>query len=397
MKPYKILFITHEAKRSGAPLLLLRLLEWLKCNKNISFDILIIENGILANDFSKLGKTYHWSFDRHLFNFIKNTEARRLIRLISRILLLAPNLIKQFIMKNSLIKNKYDIVFFNSLASLKLAPTIHKNFNCPKICHVTELNYSANNICNIYKYRNFLPKINLYITVSNLVSQFLECELGIPNENIQKISSFSGKIKQQSNKQILRNILNIPDNAFVVYASGNIHWIKGTDVFIQLAAQVNKITDTNIYFIWVGGCEHSEYMAQLLYDISHLGLMKTIKITGQLEEPWPYYAASDLFVLTSREDAFPQVALEAAMLSIPCVCFDGVSGVRDFVNDKTGSLVPYLDIDQMAKEIVYYYKNPDILMEKGNNIRRAVDFYTFKHTGNQFYDAFKKVVQESEI
>ncbi|MCQ8130036.1 glycosyltransferase family 4 protein [Methylomonas rivi] len=236
--------------------------------------------------------------------------------------------------------------------------------------------------------------MNLCIPVSNLVAQFLECELSIPKENIYKISSFSGELKQQSNKQTLRNSLNIPDKAFVVYASGNIHWIKGTDVFIQLAAQVKKTTDTNIYFIWVGGCEHSEYMTQLLYDISHLSLVKTVKITGQLEEPWPYYAASDLFVLTSREDAFPQVALEAAMLGIPCVCFDGVSGVRDFINDKTGSLVPYLDIEQMANEIIYYYKNPDILTEKGNNIRRAVDFYTFKHTGNQFYDAFRKVVNK---
>ena len=41
----KILFICHDACRTGAPLLLLNMLRWLKANSDLSFEVLLMKDG----------------------------------------------------------------------------------------------------------------------------------------------------------------------------------------------------------------------------------------------------------------------------------------------------------------------------------------------------------------
>ena len=41
----KILFISHDAGRTGAPLLLLNMLKWLKGNRDLSFEVLLMKDG----------------------------------------------------------------------------------------------------------------------------------------------------------------------------------------------------------------------------------------------------------------------------------------------------------------------------------------------------------------
>ena len=61
-KKCKILFISHEATRTGAPILLLNFLNWLKKNSDIEIEILFKESkgnkGALINEFKTLGNVY---------------------------------------------------------------------------------------------------------------------------------------------------------------------------------------------------------------------------------------------------------------------------------------------------------------------------------------------------
>ena len=47
----RILFISHEATRTGAPFVLLYLMQWLKQNTNYEADVLLLKGGPLAADF----------------------------------------------------------------------------------------------------------------------------------------------------------------------------------------------------------------------------------------------------------------------------------------------------------------------------------------------------------
>src|SRR6266404_7553547 len=57
-----ILFVSHDASRSGAPIALLRLLQWLKTNGTYPFSILLASGGELTPAFSELAET--WSIDQ---------------------------------------------------------------------------------------------------------------------------------------------------------------------------------------------------------------------------------------------------------------------------------------------------------------------------------------------
>ena len=65
------------------------------------------------------------------------------------------------------------------------------------------------------------------------------------------------------------------------------------------------------------------------------------------------YSASSVYALTSREDPFPTVALEALSVGVPVVAFEDSGGIPGFlVKESVGRVVPYCDVPAMAQAIV---------------------------------------------
>src|ERR1700746_1424195 len=62
MATSSVLFVVHEASRSGAPIALLRFLRWFKKNSARPCSILLLSDGELAPSFGELAET--WSIDR---------------------------------------------------------------------------------------------------------------------------------------------------------------------------------------------------------------------------------------------------------------------------------------------------------------------------------------------
>jgi glycosyltransferase involved in cell wall biosynthesis len=56
----------------------------------------------------------------------------------------------------------------------------------------------------------------------------------------------------------------------------------------------------------------------------------------------------DVFALTSREDPFPLVMLEAGACHVPTVCFARAGGGPEFVVDKPALVAPFLDVAGFA-------------------------------------------------
>ena len=54
----QILFISHDASRTGAPILLLNFLRWFKQNTDIPFRIILAKTGELEPYFKELAPTF---------------------------------------------------------------------------------------------------------------------------------------------------------------------------------------------------------------------------------------------------------------------------------------------------------------------------------------------------
>ena len=89
-------------------------------------------------------------------------------------------------------------------------------------------------------------------------------------------------------------------------------------------------------------------------------------------KPSDYLAAADVFALTSREDPYPLVCLEAAALEKPIVCFASAGGAPEFVEEDCGFVVPYLDMMAMANRVVSLLDSGDCRLTMGMAARRKV-------------------------
>lgn len=161
--------------------------------------------------------------------------------------------------------------------------------------------------------------------------------------------------------------LGIPADSLIVGASGTIEWRKAPDLFVQLAAAIGRRRPgLPVQFVWVGGATPADVrVRELLYDVRGLGMDGRVHFLGARSQPADYFSIFDVFVLTSREDPYPLVCLEAAALQKPIVCFDGAGGEKEFVEDDCGFVVPYHDVEAMADRCVLLLESAELRARLG--------------------------------
>jgi glycosyltransferase involved in cell wall biosynthesis len=150
----------------------------------------------------------------------------------------------------------------------------------------------------------------------------------------------------------LRTSMGIPEDAFVVGASGMIDLRKAPDLFVRLAWELGRRdVAAPVHLIWVGGTLGGPIWGPVAEDLRRLGLEGHVHFTGPTDHPLDAFSLCDLFVLPSREDAFPLACLEAGGLGVPIVCFD-TGGMPELVGPSGGGVVvPYPDVGLMADTV----------------------------------------------
>lgn len=83
-----------------------------------------------------------------------------------------------------------------------------------------------------------------------------------------------------------------------------------------------------------------------------LGLSDKVAFPGFFLDPWPYYAAANLFVLSSDYEGFANVVAEALYAGLRVVSTDCIAGPREILdNGRFGALVPVGSVDDLAAAI----------------------------------------------
>jgi glycosyltransferase involved in cell wall biosynthesis len=155
-----------------------------------------------------------------------------------------------------------------------------------------------------------------------------------------------------------------------IAGSGTLNWIKGPDLFLQLARTLRQ-RRPDVYFVWVGGGPSSD-VAQFEHDVRQAKLEDRVRLTGSVSRPADYLGAANIFVLTSRQDSYAIVCLEAAALGKPIICFADAGGMPEFVEEDCGFVVPYLDIVAMADRAISLLDSPECRLTMGAAVQRKV-------------------------
>jgi glycosyltransferase involved in cell wall biosynthesis len=108
-------------------------------------------------------------------------------------------------------------------------------------------------------------------------------------------------------------------------------------------------------------------------DIKKANLENKIKFLPPSSEMTCFYQSLDIFLLTSREDPYPLVVLEAANASVPVICFKNAGGSPEFIEKSNGGIcVDYLDLEAMGNAVIHYYNNNSEREKAGSNAKKRL-------------------------
>jgi glycosyltransferase involved in cell wall biosynthesis len=357
--PLRILFISHDAHIAGAQLLLLNTVEWLSRNTDHEIKMVFLESGELYQKFWHMVPTFYW-----------------------------PKLLQQFPGQGDLKKNlkevigDVDLIYGNTVVAARIygALTI---FNAPVITHVHELETTIKNMLGPAELSGLHKYSNAYIACSPPVSENLIKNHQAASKQLVTINAFidgSRLIKNKQTKKALRKKLKLTGGSFSIFGCGTINWRKGTDLFIDAAIELKRRGCLDFNFYWIGQnlwdddllAESAPKWAEIEKKITDNGLAGTISFLGLKSFPQQYFAAGDVFFLSSREDPFPLAALESAACKMPVICFENSGGIPGLIGKDAGFVVPSGDISAVADHLIFFKENPEQLIEKGELARKKV-------------------------
>ncbi|MDI1255169.1 MAG: glycosyltransferase [Flavobacterium sp.] len=129
---------------------------------------------------------------------------------------------------------------------------------------------------------------------------------------------------------------SISDNTKFVLAAGSMNVDnKQFDKLIAAYAK-SKLPSNGISFFILGEGENIDKYQELA---EKLGVKKEVVFKGFVENPFPYYKNALFFVLSSRNEGFPNVLVEALATGTPVVSFDCFSGPNEIVKNKENGLL----------------------------------------------------------
>jgi glycosyltransferase involved in cell wall biosynthesis len=144
----------------------------------------------------------------------------------------------------------------------------------------------------------------------------------------------------------------------IVLGAGFFHMRKGIELFVQTAAEVRRQMGDDIRFVWVGdGYDpkgDSRYSVWLSEAAKRLDLEHVVSFFPPQGNLNAFFELTDVFFLSSRLDPFPNVVLDALKAGKSVVCFERATGAAELFTSGTarGAAVAYCDVKEAADAIV---------------------------------------------
>ena len=289
-----------------------------------------------------------------------------------------------------------DLVYSNTITNGALVSQLDRP-RVPVITHAHEMSYWIER-SGADNWQRVMKQTTRFIAASRAVKDNLTGKFRVPPHLVDVVHEFIPKADGVLGETGgIRRQMGIPEDAFIIGGSGNESWRKGRDFFVQLAANVHRmLPSTNVHFLWVGCTGDAEDLQRLIYDSIQAGVGDRVHWTGEVTDPERYFSEFDLFAMVSREDPFPLVCLETALLEKPILCFAGAGGVSELVEEDAGFVVPYLDLQAMACRVVDLVKNPLLTAKLGKRAKdKVLERHTIEQAGPMILDIIERELKRA--
>ena len=300
----KIIIVVHDLHKHGAQYLSLNMARTLKQRFGYEVAIIAGEDGALHGEFSSLGPIY--VVDEH--------SANNVVAALSE-----DGFAKAI--ANSAASGWISRHF--AKADIRFVGLVHE---LPSIIDAMHLESSLE-VFDQYAETIIFPSL----IVSQRDSEATGIEWRRPTilpQGLYKRDSFATLAERETARRSVVQRLNLPDNARITLGAGYADHRKGVDTFIQWGVALAALRP-DVHSVWIGKIDPlmQPACAELLEATGDLA--GNIHFPGFVEDTEEFYAAADLYALTSREDPFPSTALEALAGGAPVIMAAGTGGIED--------------------------------------------------------------------
>ncbi|MFX1695337.1 rhamnan synthesis F family protein [Paraburkholderia sp. A1RO-1] len=182
-------------------------------------------------------------------------------------------------------------------------------------------------------------------------------------DTVQKKSELANAIAERGRKP------------FIVLGAGTVEYRKGVDLFIATASEIRRIDpEADILMVWVGRIVdvYRQYADYIEEQIEQSDLKKRVLLAEATPDLEEIYQLADTCFISSRLDPLPNIAIDAMAVGLPVLCFEKASGVAEnMVGDELTRqyVLPFLNTEEAARRIVELYRAPELRMELSNRMR----------------------------
>jgi glycosyltransferase involved in cell wall biosynthesis len=359
-----ILIVSHEASRTGAPILALNLAQRLSARYNITS--LCLRGGEILDDFNACSEK--------VFNAnLRSMNSKSYSRLIRRVCA----------------KRSYAFAVVNSISSHAVLNVLTEQ-GVPSVLLLHEFaSYTQKKTAfaeaarwaseTVFSARLVLDNA-VDITAMDITPRLHILPQGKCHVPVDATRAASGN----SERNRLRNALRPAgecDDSFVVLGAGTVEIRKGVDLFLETATRVLRAPGgEKVRFAWIGDGYAPErdlaYSAYLRDQLRRAAIEDRVTLLPPTSEIEFAYELSNLLLLPSRLDPLPNVAIDAMFRGLPVLCFDKASGIADLLRQaglESACIAEYIDTSMLAEKVLRLANSSEFYDEIS---RKTRDFAT---------------------
>jgi glycosyltransferase involved in cell wall biosynthesis len=203
--------------------------------------------------------------------------------------------------------------------------------------------------------------------------------------DVEKFNTQVGR----ANPENIKNKWGIEDVGNIVLSVGRYVPAKSQqDMVLAMEEVVREVPDSHLLMVGYG-----ELKENLRHLIQQRGLSDKITLTGRTYSVHDYYAAADVFTISSVTEGFGIVVLEAMASKLPVVGTDIPALSEIIKHNETGFLVPPKSPKELSERIIRLLYSEDIRSEFAENgWQRVQNEFDIQRVAEEYLTMYQELV-----
>jgi O-antigen biosynthesis protein len=330
-----IVCVSHDAYFHGAQILALNLVKTLATRFNYLVDVILCGPGPLTSEFEAVARVHDFSSPE----LTREAKAARIQQLYDQGARIA-------ICNTSVVGETVELL---KLAGFSVVSLIHE---LPGLIQSYGLEASIERIAR---------HADKVVFAATLVRDKFIPISGLPRQRaiVQPQGLFAANEhfgRRHSARRELREQLGLGERTRIVLAIGYADHRKGVDLFVDVGI-LSAAELEDAVFVWVGHHERTAF-DDARAKVERAGLKDRFVFPGAVRNSDLFLAGADAYLMTSREDPFPNVVIQALDAGLPVIGFEGAGGFVELLERGCGVLVPLGDTAAMAGALLRLLRSP---------------------------------------